>query len=266
MAISRLLVFALSLTAGGGAAWLTTTGGPEVAPPVVAAPAGPETAPPALAEVLVAATDLEQRRKLAEGDLHWQPWPEDNVHDSYITRSEQPDAVDAMTGHVVRAAILAGEPVRQERISDTGGGFMSTQLSPGKRAVAVKVNAGTTAGGFILPDDRVDVLHTTVPEGASGGVTRTVVTNIRVLAIGQQVDAPEAANSIAVGETATLELDPVQAEVVSAAQASGSLSLALRSTADDSEVQVVTPTREAERTVHIISGGESHVARTRTSH
>ena len=258
MALSRLLVFALSLTAGGGAAWLTTTGGPEVARPAVASPAVPEAAP-AVEQVLVAAADLEHRRELVEGDLQWHPWPKENVHEAYITRSEQPDAIEAMNGQVARVAILAGEPIRPEKISDGGGGFMSTQLSPGKRAVAVRVNAGTTAGGFILPDDRVDVLHTSVPEGASGGVTRTVVTNVRILAIGQQVDAPEA-NSTATGETATLELEPAQAEVVSAAQASGSISLALRSTADNSEVQVVT--REAERTVHIVSGGQSHIAKT----
>lgn len=259
MPISRLLVLALSLGAGGGAAWLTTSGGPEVAQPVVAAPAGSEVAPPALEEVLVAAADLEQRRRLTPEDLQWQSWPRDNVHAGYITRSAQPEAAEAMTGNLVRVAMLAGEPVRQEKVSATDNGYLSALLSSGKRAVSVKITAESTAGGFILPEDRVDVLHTTVPDGASGGVTRTIVTNVRVLAVDQQVAAPES-NAVAAAKTATLELEPGQAEIVSAAEASGSLSLALRSTADNGEVQIVS--REAERTVHIISGGQSHIAKT----
>ena len=259
MAISRLLVLALSLGAGGGTAWLTTSGAPEVARPAVAAPAAPETAPVALEQVLVAAADLEQRRRLVAEDLQWQPWPKDTVLDGYITQAAQPEAVEEMAGNLVRVAMLAGEPVRPEKISATDNGYLSALLSSGKRAVSVRITAESTAGGFILPDDRVDVMHTTVPEGASGGVTRTIVTNIRVLAIDQQVAAPEG-NAVVAAETATLELEPAQAEIVSAAQASGSISLALRSTADNSEVQMVS--REAERTVHVVSGGQSHVFKT----
>lgn len=257
MAISRLLVLALSLTAGGGAAWLTTSGAPEPAQPVVAAPAGAEVA---LDEVLVAAVDLGQRRRLTAADLKWQAWPQDTLLDGFITRTARPDAVEEMSGNLVRVAMLAGEPIRREKVSATDNGYLSALLSPGKRAVSVKVTAESTAGGFILPEDRVDVLHTIVPDGATGGVTRTIVTNVRVVAVDQQVAAPET-NAVAAAKTATLELEPAQAEIVAAAEASGSLSLALRSSADNGEVQLVSyETRQ--RTVHIISGGESHVAKT----
>ena len=264
--MTRILVLVFSILAGGGAAWLTMNGEPQVVQPggIVGPAAAAVEAPasPALEEILVAAVDLEHRRKVAPEDLQWQAWPKEALQAGFITRSAQPEAVEAMVGHTVHVAMLAGEPIRQEKVNALSNGFMSTLLSSGRRAVAVRVSAETTAGGFILPEDRVDVLHTTVPAGSSGGVTQTIVTNVRVLAIDQQVSTSTSdVNSVAAAKTATLELDPAQAEAVSAAGVSGSLSLALRSSADNSEVQIVT--REAERTVHIISAGRSQIATTK---
>ncbi len=255
MAVSRLLVLALSLTAGGGAAWLTTTRDPQVQEVTVTAPAMPAEG----AEVLVAATDLDQRRRLAPADLEWKSWPRDAVHDGYILRADRPEAMTEFGGKLVRVSMLAGEPLRSEKVGASDTGYLSSLLEPGKRAVSVKVTAESTAGGFILPDDRVDVLHTVVRDGTTGGVTRTVVTNVRVLAIDQQTTAPEA-NAVASAKTATLELAPAQAEIVSAAEANGVLSLSLRSSADNSEMQVVL--NDIERTIHIIGGGQSRVAKT----
>ena len=255
MAISRLLVLALSLTAGGGAAWLTTTREPQIEEITMTATAAPSEH----AEILVAATDLEQRRRLGPEDLEWRSWPKDALHEGYITRSAEPGAIEELGGKLVRVSILAGEPLRREKIGASDTGYLSALLTPGQRAVSVKVSAESTAGGFILPDDRVDVLHTTVPNGSTGGVTRTVVTNVRVLAIDQQTAAPEA-NAVATAKTATLELKPGQAEIVSAAVATGALSLALRSSADDSDMQVVAA--DTGRTIHIIGGGQTRVART----
>lgn len=258
MPISRLLVLALSLSAGGGAAWLTASGPEMSQTAAVAAPVAPESV--ALEEVLVAAADLDQRHRLAPEDLHWQAWPKDNVHGSYVTRSAQPDATDTLAGQMLTVALVAGEPIRPEKLSASTSNLLSARLGPGKRAVAVKVTAKSTAGGFILPEDRVDVIHTTVPDSASGGVSRTIVTNVRVLAVDQQAGAAENASST-IGETATLELDPPHAEIVSAAEATGSLSLALRSTADNGDVQVVA--NQSERSVQIISAGNSQIATTR---
>lgn len=256
MPVSRLLVLALSLTAGGGAAWLTTTREPQPAQMLtVTAPAEPAER----TEILVAATDLEQSRRLGVEDLEWRSWPKEALHEGYITRDAQPEAIDEISGNLVRVSILAGEPVRREKVSASDNGYLSALLSPGKRAVSVKITAESTAGGFILPEDRVDVLHTVIPDGKTGGVTRTVVTNVRVLAIDQQITAPEA-NAVAAAKTATLELAPGQAEIVSAAEANGSLSLSLRSSADNSEMQVVS--NDIERSIHIIGGGQSRIAKT----
>lgn len=71
-------------------------------------------------------------------------------------------------GHLTRIDLAAGEPVRSEKLILTGAGFLSATLAPGKRAVAVRISAENTAGGFILPNDRVDVLRTASVVTASG--------------------------------------------------------------------------------------------------
>ena len=256
MPVSRLLVLALSLTAGGGAAWLTTTREPQ--PERILTVTEPAERIES-AEILVAAKDLEQRRRLEAGDLEWRPWPKEALNAGYITRAEQPEALDELAGNLVKVSMLTGEPLRREKIGSSDTGYLSALLSPGKRAVSVKVTAESTAGGFILPEDRVDVLHTVIPDGKTGGVTRTVVTNIRVLAVDQQITAPES-NAVTAAKTATLELDPAQAEIVSAAEASGVLSLSLRSSADNAEVQVVSS--DVARTINIIGSGQSRAAKT----
>lgn len=254
MPVSRLLVLALSLSAGGGAAWLTTTNDSQVEQVNVAAPVEKAER----SDILVAATDLEQRRRLGAEDLEWRAWPNESLHDGYILRSAQPEAINEFGGKLVRISMFAGEPLRREKVSATDTGYLSALLGPGRRAVSVKITAESTAGGFILPDDRVDVLHTVIPDGKTGGVTRTVVTNIRVLAIDQQVTAPDS-NSVAAAKTATLELRPSQAEIVSAAEARGALSLSLRSSADNSDLQVVS--NEVDRSVYIIGRGEGRFAK-----
>lgn len=251
MSLSRILVLALSLTAGGAAAMLMTTREPEVKQLTVT-----ESVPEERVEILMANTDLEQRDRLAPDDLVWRSWPKDSLLDGYITREANPEADSEFIGNLVRVAILEGEPVRAEKISASGHGYLSTMLSSGKRAVSVRVTPESTAGGFILPEDRVDVLHTVVESGASG-VSRTIVTNVRILAIDQQLVVPEA-NSVPSAKTATLELSSKQAEIVSAAQSKGVLSLSLRSSEDNSDSQVIA--KDSNSTVLIFGGGRSRSA------
>jgi pilus assembly protein CpaB len=112
-------------------------------------------------------------------------------------------------------------------------------LPSGKRAVAVRISADSSAGGFILPNDRVDVLLTTGTPGKSENFTRTILRNVPVLAIDQAIDDQtkneKRGNPVVIGKTATLELDPSQVEILIASQATGGISLALRSVADIAE-------------------------------
>ena len=233
---AQIVVLGIAVTAGIGAMFLMR-GGNEPPPPreviTVSEPSLPTT------DVLVAAADLPMGRRLNRADLRWQPWPASSVPAGMITRSGNPDALDDIAGSLARSQILSGEPIRRERLiqSETGG-FMSAILPPGKRALAISIDTrgSSTAGGFILPNDRVDVLRTFRTDDAGGQgeqqTTEILLRNIRVLAIGKTVQTDSHGNPSADGETATLELTPSQAELVTLAQRTGHVSLALRSLAD----------------------------------
>jgi len=237
----RFIILFVALVAGGGAAWIAFTMRSEPVAPMVVQ----ETPPTTARDVLVASTDLAPGQTLTKESMQWQPWPESVAQRTYIDRAARPDAIASLVGAVVRSKMIAGEPIRDDKLGLPNAGLLSSMLASGKRAVAVRITAEKTAGGFIMPNDRVDVLHTLgsldKPEGQKDYTTRTILTNITVLAIDQTLDErnkdeKSKAKSTAVGKTATLELSPRQAELLTAAEAAGTLSLALRSTADNDEV------------------------------
>jgi len=229
---ARLAVLALALLSGGGAAFLMSGGDPPPPPPMAPPPA-PAPAPPS--EVLVAAAELPIGQTLKPEDLRWQSWPEQAVAPGYITRSASPKALEESVGSIIRSGFLANEPIRPEKIVRGGSGFMSAILPAGMRAVAVVTDTrgSSTAGGFILPNDHVDVIKTYRDEssGASDQTSETVLSDVRVLAVGQVVQEKNGVN-VVTGETATLALTPAQAELVTLAQKVGQLSLTLRSIQD----------------------------------
>jgi pilus assembly protein CpaB len=189
-------------------------------------------------------------------DLRWQTWPADAPVAGLIKKSETPNGVEEIAGSIVRNPFLNGEPIRREKLIKGNGGFMSAILPSGMRAVAISIDnrGATSAGGFILPNDRVDVIRTSrVGDDSNAGVTsETILTNIRVLAIGQNVQEHNG-EKVVTGETATLELVPAQAEMIVLAQKVGQLSLALRSLADVNETG--TPTKERPNTLQVIRFG-----------
>ena len=250
MKVARIAVLGVALAAGGAAAFLMADG-PPPEPPAQAQPV-------AAAEVLVAAADLTLGHGVKEADLRWQAWPADMVPAGAIRKADVPDGLDEFVGSTVRVALLAGEPLRREKIVKGQGGFMSAILPSGMRAVAIAIdNRGTTsAGGFILPNDRVDLIQTAqavADGGAATSVSQIILSNIRVLAIGQNIQERNG-EKVITGETATLELTPTQAELVVLAQKDGQLSLALRSMADVNETE--TPQRtERQDALQIIRFG-----------
>jgi pilus assembly protein CpaB len=245
----RVVLLIGALGAGGIAAWLVA-GRSEPVTKVVVQPGPP------VQDVLVAAGDLQPAQTLTKENLRWQPWPQDALNSVYLTKSSRADAIEALAGSVVRNRMAAGEPIREENLTPRHAGYLATVLPPGKRAMAVRISAESTAGGFILPNDRVDVLHS---DGKSS-VSQTILSNVRVLAIDQVVDdTTKTDNSKAnvIGKTATLELDPSQAEILTAAQAAGTLSLSLRSAADNDDHHLRN--RQA---VRIIRAGHSEILNT----
>lgn len=233
MKVARIAVLAVALGAAGAAAMLTKSilpSGQLAETPEV----GPEMN---LEKVLVAARDLDLGNRVKAGDVRWQTWPSDALSDQFVTSGNKPNAREDTVGMIARAPITKGEPVSYTKLvrSDQGG-FMSAILDRGKRAISIRISPETGAGGFILPNDRVDVILTKEQSqsGAEGGAkfsSETILTNVRVLAIDQTV-AEEDGRQVVVGKTATLELSPQQAELLALGERRGVVSLALRSLAD----------------------------------
>ncbi|MBW9068567.1 Flp pilus assembly protein CpaB [Agrobacterium pusense] len=185
--------------------------------------------------VLVSSVNLPVGSRLNDSSVRWTPWPQGNVVDSFITEAKNPNAIAELTGAVVRLPLFEGEPVRPEKVVDSSTRIMSSLLPAGKRAVATEISVSTGAGGFVLPNDRVDVIM--VRKGDGGNfLTENVLNNVRVLAIDQQIKEGEDGISAVVGATATLELTPEQAKIITVAQQMADrLTLALRSVADAQE-------------------------------
>ena len=260
MKLFRVLVLVIALVAGGIAAYLALNLGPGSAP----APTVVELAPQIQSQdVLVAAADIGQGEKLTPENLRWQRWPDDAMNGNYIQKQTRPDAVEQLQNSVVRNQFVAGEPIREVKLARPESGFLSAILPSGMRAIAVRISAQNTAGGFILPGDRVDVIQTvaqqTNPDEPAENVSRTILTNIKVLAIDQTVGEEEGEANV-VGKTATLELEPAQVEMITAAEASGTLSLALRSIADTDEL--VSSREKQSGTVRIFRGGRGQIVTT----
>lgn len=229
----------------------------------------PQVAQPASMEILVASTDIQPGQRLASQNLRWQSWPAGSVPPNFITRAQQPEAVTTLTSTLARQPITNGEPVTMAKIIDPkNGGLMSALISPGMRAVAVPISPETSAGGFILPNDRVDVLLTRkVEEKTETGneeVVRgeTILVNIRVLAIDQSFKTDGDA-SVAVGKTATLELTNLQAESLAIAQAQGTVSMALRGLGESETAVADKPKDDNGNVVRVVRYGSERTVRVR---
>jgi pilus assembly protein CpaB len=233
MKTARLAVLGIALVAGVGAAILASGSKPTV---VAAAPPPPVSTD----GVLVAANELTFGAVVDARDMRWEDWPKDHIPEGLVRKSASPGGVEELQGSIVRSNFAAGEPLRRDRlVKGPHSGFLASVLSKGSRAVAINIDTqgSSEAGGFILPNDRVDVIRIFHDEDAARkGVTnsfvsQTILTNVRVLAIGQNFQEKNGERVIT-GANATLELTPAQAETVILEQRVGQLSLVLRGMTD----------------------------------
>lgn len=234
MAASRLMILGVAVAAAGGAGYVAKNmSAPPAAQVVATEPQQPQIE---LTDVLVLTGDVPIGG-IVESNVSWQPWPSDALNPNFITRSTEPDGPEKYKNSVARLALYSGEPLRKSKLIGEGQSFMSAVLPTGMRAVATTISADTSAGGFILPNDYVDVIMTRRADGGvTGFTTETILQNIRVLAIDQAIQEDEEGKRVKVGETATLELTPQQAEIITVAQQMADrLTLALRSVADTQE-------------------------------
>src|SRR5712675_669630 len=250
MNTARIVVLAVALGAGGIAAYLAS--GSDNKP----APAAPVAQLPTV-DVLVARSDIALGQTLKPDDLQWQTWPAATAGSTFIRRGEHPDAANQMAGSIARAPFIAGEPIREQKlVRADGSGFMAAILPTGMRAISTEISAETGAGGFILPNDRVDVILTKReknPDATNAQdivVSMIILTNIRVLAIDQAPKEKDGQNAV-VGKTVTLELKAEQTATLAAARQAGTLSLALRSITDVNMVEVRTDEQSAKQGVNV---------------
>ena len=257
---ARIVVLTIALGAGGVAAYLVSTS--ESQQPVAVAP----VAQLPTVEVLVAKNDIGLGQAIKPGDLVWQTWPE-AASNIFIRRGDRPEAANQLVGTIARAPFVIGEPIREQKlVKSDGSGFMAAILPAGMRAISTEISPETGAGGFILPNDRVDVLLSKRDKnpdrnGADIVNSEVILTNIRVLAIDQAPKEKDGTNAL-IGKTVTLELKPEQTETLARARQSGVLSLALRSIADNNAPEVRTDDNHQKRgeTINVIRFGVANQA------
>ena len=257
MKAARVVVLTIALAAGGVAALLAgRSESPSPAPQKTEAPKFDTV------DILVAKSEIQHGSKISPADVQWQAWPAATAASgNFIRKTDRPKAVENLTGMLVRTPFVAGEPIREEKLVNAkGSGFMAAILPTGMRAVATLISPESGAGGFILPNDRVDVILT--PRGSrdadkTGAATsETILRNIRVLAIDQATEEKNG-QKVVVGKTATLELSSSQAETLALSQQLGTLSLALRSMADASGADLKTDDTDSRRNINVVRFGVS---------
>ncbi|UGY00242.1 Flp pilus assembly protein CpaB [Bradyrhizobium quebecense] len=257
---ARILVLAIAGCAGLAALYLASGSDdkPAPAPPVAQLPT---------VDILVAKTDIGLGQAVKPEDLQWQTWPAATASASFMRRDSNAEAIKDVTGSIARAPFIQGEPIREQKlVKADGSGFMAAILPTGMRAVSTEISPETGAGGFILPNDRVDVLLSKRDKnpdrnGADIVNSEVILTNIRVLAIDQAPKEKDGTNAL-IGKTVTLELKPEQTETLARARQSGVLSLALRSIADNNAPETKTDDNRQRRgdTINVIRFGVANQA------
>ena len=187
-------------------------------------------------QVLVITRDMPQGTVLQASDLEWRGFSAASIGASFVQETSSPEALTEYVGAVARRAFAAGEPVIQGAVIQKGAqGVLAAQLPPGYRAVAIEVSEVSSVGGFIQPNDRVDVILTTTREGSGAEgqdevLSDVILEDVRVLTVGPEsrpVDTEEGAERIS-ADTAVLELTQRDARTIALASELGTLRLALR--------------------------------------
>jgi pilus assembly protein CpaB len=171
------------------------------------------------ASIVVTARDVPMGKRLEAADLRLVSTAKEGVPTDSYHRTED------VVGQVSRSPFYAGEMLIQRRLSQySGGSALAAVVAPDMRAVTVRVDDVIGVGGFILPENRVDVIAAF--HDASGSHAETILRDARVLAVDQRSD-PESDGPVLV-RAVTLEVAPLDAEKIAAARQNGTIQLTLR--------------------------------------
>ncbi len=141
-----------------------------------------------------------------------------------------------LVGQAGLVDLPAGQPITSAQVQSPTQ--LSYRVPEGMRAVTVAIDPVVGVAGFLKPGDRVDVIATF--EVGEVTITRTVLQNVKLLALGKTANAAPPKRPLAEGEeaeveaaekeqpNATLAVDPEQAQTLILSDARGKLRLALR--------------------------------------
>src|SRR3954453_9599917 len=191
-------------------------------------------------KVLVAKKALPVGTIVDPDSFTFHPWPKELMQSPYYVEGQPDGDPKKLLGTVVRYAVTAGQPVtRGSLVGPQDRGFLAAALGPGMRAITVPVNVTSGVAGFVFPGDHVDMVLTQQVAGGGDGpplkVSETIIRNLRVLATDQRITDKddEGKTQVRTFSNVTLEVTPKIAEKIAVAQSLGSLSLSLRSIADN---------------------------------
>ena len=237
MSPMRIIILAMALAAAGGAAFLVI----QLSKPRVVTETVTneqlliQQKEVSEVDVLTVTRDFAVGETIKAEDLKWAPWPKSNVVEGVYVETTVPASIETLTGAVVKTALYKGEPLLPQKVVMKGEqGLLSALMDPEMRAVSVEISAESASGGFVLPNDRVDLILTyeqkAQPERGilERTLAKTIIKNVRVLAIDQNFADSEEGEVARLGSTATLEVTPSEAELLAMAQRLGEVSLALR--------------------------------------
>lgn len=238
MTLRRMILVLVALLAGGAALYLLEQGR-TANPRATVATSAPE------AEILVATRPIGIGERLTPDMLSWTSWPANALRPDYVAKSTDPEALSTLAGALARFEIFEGEPILRTKLVNAAEGYLSAVLDKGRRAVAVSVTPADASGGYIMPNDRVDVVLTRT-EG-NGSSSRTLISNVKVLAIDRRLGEAGASGAVPAEDPqsnvfqdaaiATLDLGAEEAVAVINGSRQGQLSLVLRALADGSDRQ-----------------------------
>lgn len=237
MSPMRIIILFLALAAAGGAAFLVLQlSQPQVVTQTVTqSETVVEEKEVSEVQVLTSNRDFAVGETIKSEDLSWSPWPKTNIVEGFYVYTVVPASLEELNGAVVKTALYKGEPVMAQKIVIKGEqGLLSAMMNPDMRAVSIEISAESASGGFVLPNDRVDLILTYdqrsqpergIPERT---VANTIIQNVRVLAIDQNFAVNAEGETARLGSTATIEVTPREAELVAMAQRLGQVTLSLR--------------------------------------
>ena len=231
MNTARIVVLTIAVGAGGVAAYLASGSDPK-------APAEPVVQLQTV-DVLVAKNDIGLGQSVTADDVQWQTWPAATASNNFMRRNERPEATKDVIGSIARAPFIAGEPIREPKLVKANGSGLHGRHPADRHARHLHRNLAGNRRRRLHPPERPGRRHSVAPrprgrQRPPGPITRQArpsSRNVRVLAIDQAPKEKDGQNSV-VGKTATLELEPRQAETLARSRQIGTLSLALRSLVD----------------------------------